>query len=360
MPKHGKVDKTGAPHVGGNTWAGGTGGRDTAGLGGKGGPYRLSDGNPIHQISDAEKANVSPEALKAAKEMAAEAYKKRLEEIDMSEGEAEMYGELLDAVGREVQQTRVLLESREARRAERVWLTRQSHGELDESRIVDGVAGDRAVYRRRAEKSPEAGAPQLKPKLLRFVIDCSGSMYYFNGHDRRLERTLQTAVMIFEAFAGFEHKYRYSMVAHSGDTPCAPLVEYGLPPPNEKERLKIVRRMAAHTQFCSSGDHTLEATREAIEEASRHLENVDEAFVFVLSDANLERYGIRPSAFADALTSHPKVNAHACFLASLGGAAERLKDALPAGKASVCLDASELPNAFRSMLTASALRDEDK
>ena len=36
MPKRGKIDKTGAPHVGGNTWAGGTGGRDTAGLGGKG------------------------------------------------------------------------------------------------------------------------------------------------------------------------------------------------------------------------------------------------------------------------------------------------------------------------------------
>jgi len=25
-PKHGKVDATGAPHVGGNTWAGGSGG----------------------------------------------------------------------------------------------------------------------------------------------------------------------------------------------------------------------------------------------------------------------------------------------------------------------------------------------
>ena len=112
----------------------------------------------------------------------------------------------------------------------------------------------------------------MKPKLLRFVIDCSGSMYYFNGHDGRLERTLQTAVMIFEAFAGFEHKYRYSMVGHSGDTPCAPLVEYGLPPPNEKERLKVVQRMAAHTQFCMSGDHTLEATRLA-EAAPEQLEH---------------------------------------------------------------------------------------
>ena len=44
--------------------------------------------------------------------------------------------------------------------------------------------------------SPQDGAPQLKPKLLRFVMDLSGSMYYFNNHDRRLERSLQTAVMI--------------------------------------------------------------------------------------------------------------------------------------------------------------------
>lgn len=36
LPKHGKEDPKNEPHVGGNTWAGGTGGRDTAGLGGKG------------------------------------------------------------------------------------------------------------------------------------------------------------------------------------------------------------------------------------------------------------------------------------------------------------------------------------
>ena len=49
-PKHGKVDPSGAPHVGGNTWAGGTGGRDTAGLGGVGGPYRLDAGHDVHQV----------------------------------------------------------------------------------------------------------------------------------------------------------------------------------------------------------------------------------------------------------------------------------------------------------------------
>ena len=268
-PKHGKVDETGAPHVGGNTWAGGTGGRDTAGLGGKGGPYRLSDGNPIHQISDAEKANVSPEALAAAREMAQKAWKERLAEIDMSEHEAESYERLLRPVAKEVKQLRVLLASREAKAKERTWQGRQTHGELDEARLVDGMAGERQVYKRRAETPPQHGAPQTKPKVLRFVLDLSGSMYYFNGHDRRLERCLQTAVMLLEAFAGHEHKYQFSMVGHSGDGPCYPLVEYGRPPADEKERLRMVQKMAAHTQFCSSGDYTLEAARDAIAEVPR-------------------------------------------------------------------------------------------
>lgn len=51
-PKHGKEDPNNDPHVGGNTWAGGTGGRDTAGLGGKGGPYRLDKGHKVHQVTD--------------------------------------------------------------------------------------------------------------------------------------------------------------------------------------------------------------------------------------------------------------------------------------------------------------------
>ena len=49
-PKVGKIDPKNKPHVGGNTWAGGTGGRDTAGLGGRGGPYRLDAGHDVHQV----------------------------------------------------------------------------------------------------------------------------------------------------------------------------------------------------------------------------------------------------------------------------------------------------------------------
>ncbi len=37
---------------------GGSGGADTAGLGGKGGPYRFDSGNAVHQMSDSEKARL--------------------------------------------------------------------------------------------------------------------------------------------------------------------------------------------------------------------------------------------------------------------------------------------------------------
>lgn len=57
-PKHGKEDEKNEPHVGGNTWAGGTGGRDTAGLGGKGGPYRLDKGHKVHQVGSTEIYNI--------------------------------------------------------------------------------------------------------------------------------------------------------------------------------------------------------------------------------------------------------------------------------------------------------------
>ncbi|KTF83224.1 hypothetical protein cypCar_00026056 [Cyprinus carpio] len=76
-PKHGQIDPKNAPHVGGNQWAGGTGGRDTAGLGGKGGPYRLDAGHKVYQISQAEKDAVPDEVKRAAREMGEKAFKQR-------------------------------------------------------------------------------------------------------------------------------------------------------------------------------------------------------------------------------------------------------------------------------------------
>ena len=76
-PKEGKHDEKNDPHVGGNTWAGGTGGSDTAGLGGRGGPHRLDKGHQVHQVPDAAKAEVSEEAQAMARAMAEEGLRKR-------------------------------------------------------------------------------------------------------------------------------------------------------------------------------------------------------------------------------------------------------------------------------------------
>lgn len=79
--------------------------------------------------------------------------------------------------------------------------------------------------------------------------------------------------------------------------------------------------MHAHAQFCMSGDHTLEGTEHAIREIAK--EEADEYFVIVLSDANLERYGIPPAKFAQVLTTNTQVNAFAIFIGSLGDQADR-------------------------------------
>lgn len=80
-----QVDPNNAPHVGGNTWAGGTGGRDTAGLGGKGGPYRLDSGHDVHQLSDEEKDAVPEDVKRAAREMVY---------VHLSSGEDLLWGRL--------------------------------------------------------------------------------------------------------------------------------------------------------------------------------------------------------------------------------------------------------------------------
>jgi hypothetical protein len=69
-PTMGKIDPKNDPHVGGNMWQGGSGGSNTPGMGGRGGPFRVASGNNIYQISDAEKQKVSQQVSEAAREMA--------------------------------------------------------------------------------------------------------------------------------------------------------------------------------------------------------------------------------------------------------------------------------------------------
>jgi hypothetical protein len=143
------------------------------------------------------------------------------------------------------------------------------------------------------------------------------------------------------------------MVGHSGDGLCEPFVEYDAPPKNEKERLQLLLKMKAHTQYCQSGDNTLNATKAAVAEVLTH--DADERFVFVLSDANLARYGIEPTALSAALCSSAQVESHALFISSLQNEAEQIKRALPAGRGHICLEASSVPRTFKEVLHARAM-----
>ncbi|KAM6448202.1 von Willebrand factor A domain-containing protein 8 isoform 2-T2 [Liasis olivaceus] len=352
-PKHGKIDLDNAPHVGGNTWAGGTGGRDTAGLGGKGGPYRLDAGHQVYQISQAEKDAVPEEVKKAAREMGEKAFKQRLREIQMSEYDAATYERFSGAVRRQVQSLRIILDNLQAKGKERQWLKHQAVGELDDAKIIDSLTGEKTIYKRRGELDPQLGSPQQKCKRLCLVVDVSGSMYRFNGVDRRLERSMEAVCMVMEAFENYEQKFKYNIIGHSGDGFNIVLVPNDKVPKNNKQRLEILKIMHAHSQFCMSGDHTLEGTEHAIQEIAK--DDADEYFVIVLSDANLERYGIPPARFAQALTINPKVNAFAIFIGSLGDQADRLQRTLPAGRSFIAMDTKEIPQILQQIFTSTML-----
>ncbi|XP_041978858.1 von Willebrand factor A domain-containing protein 8 [Aricia agestis] len=355
-PKHGKEDPKNEPHVGGNTWAGGTGGRDTAGLGGKGGPYRLDKGHDVHQLSDAEKDDIPEHVKKAAREMNRKAFEERLREINMSEYDAKLYGQFLKAVQPQIGALRGVLAELQAKKKERQWGRHQTSGELDDAKIVEGITGERAIYRRRVEEEPPPGSPPDKPKRLRVVVDVSGSMYRFNSYDGRLERSMEAVVLLMEALRGYEARIRYDIIGHSGEEHALELVRVDRPPENEKQRLQIIRTMHAHAQFCWSGDNTLAAAQHAVTQLAA--EDADDAIVLLLSDANLRRYGIPPERLGTILVSEPRVQAHALFIGSLGDEANMLLRRLPAGHGHVCSDVSQLPHILQQIFAASLLQTD--
>ena len=71
-------------------------------------------------------------------------------------------------------------------------MKRQTDGELDDSRLTEGLTGETTVYKRRGMAKPEIGRPQIKcesfymihhtaddchrPKRIRFLFDISASM----------------------------------------------------------------------------------------------------------------------------------------------------------------------------------------
>lgn len=114
--------------------------------------------------------------------MARQELQRRLEELDMTPAQAKGYGNLLEASQGHIAQLYDLLEREymivvvnfdvltlslvipdlAAKEEERVWVKRQTDGELDDSRLTEGLTGEATVYKRRGMAKPEMGRPQLK------------------------------------------------------------------------------------------------------------------------------------------------------------------------------------------------------
>ncbi|KAG0215924.1 von Willebrand factor A domain-containing protein 8 [Mortierella sp. GBA30] len=278
--------------------------------------------------------------------------RKHLAAMDMTAADAKIYMGYMENVQREIRELRVILESIEAKNKERVWLKNQSSGDLDDTKLIEGLTGDHNIYKLRGDQDPEMGFQQ-KPKKMYFVFDLSASMFRFNNHDRRLERSMEVALMIMESFRNFEHKFAYSIIGHSGDSPNLEFVKEGRYPKTEKDVFKVISQMSAHSQYCLSGDNTLSATSMAMRDIVK--EDADDYIVVVLSDANIGQYNIKPEDLARILRSDDRVTSSMIFIGSLADQADKLKSAL-GSHAHVCMDTKDLPQIIKSIFLSSMIK----
>ncbi|KAI0342455.1 hypothetical protein BDW22DRAFT_1330827 [Trametopsis cervina] len=351
-PKHGKDDPKNEAHTGGNTWAGGSGGRDTAGMGGIGGYKRLYKGHDIKQVSNETKDAVPDHVKEKAREMARQELARRLEELNMTPTEAKSYGSHLEAVQGHIAQLFELLENLAAKEEERVWVKRQTDGELDDTRLTEGLTGEATVYKRRGMAKPEPGRPQIKqvlPKRIRFLFDISASMYRFQ-YDGRLARSLETAVMLMETFSQLsrQDKYVWDMVGHCGDSPDVMLVEAHHPPAELRDRWKVVEKMDLTTQYTFAGDYTVEALHKAVNEVAKF--DADEWFVIAITDANFGQYNISAEQLKRTMSLQPKVKT-ALICIGEGAEAAWIPKQLP-GSGYRVSNTAEIPAVFRTILSS--------
>ena len=123
------------------------------------------------------------------------------------------------------------------------------------------------------------------------------------------------------------------------------------PPPPTHTRSRLLRGRAAHTQYCHPGDATYEATSLAIKNAASR--QADERFVFVVSDADLARYGKHPEEWNRILTGEPSVKAYAVLIGNAEQEADRISAALDPGKGYMCTNTADLASTFERIFQSS-------
>ncbi|GBG25911.1 von Willebrand factor A domain-containing protein 8 [Hondaea fermentalgiana] len=303
------------------------------------------------EMREAQTDEIASSVKRETEEFKREEWLQFLQKLDMSEHDAEKYDKYKEAVKTEVRELRVTLEGLEANDTERIWLKNQVTGDIDDSKLIDGLTGERAIYKRRSDLSPDSALFQAKPKRISFVFDASMSMTRYAA-DGRLQRSLEATTMILEAVKGMEHRFDIAMSAHSGDTAHLPLVDFGKPPRTDKERLNVVRQIYAHAEMCESGDNTVNGLRRAIEAITRG-PDADARYVVLVSDANVDMYGITPETLDKLIKMDPRVHVFVLFIASMSDQSKVFEEKLP-GRVFTCLDTSEVPKNLKKMFLAAA------
>ena len=64
--------------------------------------------------------------------------------------------------------------------------------------------GDSSVFKKRGIPEKPLGLPPRMPRILKIVVDWSGSMYRFNSTEMRLQRSMDAVVMLLESLHGRE------------------------------------------------------------------------------------------------------------------------------------------------------------
>ena len=154
---------------------------------------------------------------------------------------------------------------------------------------------------------------------------------------------------IIQAFEGLHAQFSYSIVGHSGSgAEALRIVDWGKPPTSAQDKLKVVEHVRTHPQYCQPGDCTLEGTEKGIQDCLS--EAADEHFVFVISDADLERYGISPQSWNDIIVSETRCGVYVVLISDNENEAERILECMSPGHAHVCDQTENLAQTFMAIL----------
>jgi hypothetical protein len=193
----------------------------------------------------------------ATEKLHEEFVKKRQSEFESMNGDdLASFKEMEKSIQPLVSEMRMIVDALEAKKRERVWLANQLNGELDTNRLIEGKTGEKRIYKKRGEADIEPGMFQQFPKQILFAIDISASMFRFNSHDERLDRSLEIVLLIINTFKNYPvSRYEIEIFGHSGDSPMIPL--YSNRVDTDMNEFKLLAKMKNHSKFCLSGDNTL-------------------------------------------------------------------------------------------------------